>query len=57
MIRRDTAILSWDLLTGKQKFWSGLYHSNLIKALASGSTGVLAIAVTCAGARSELLVP
>ena len=50
MIRRDTAILSWDLLTGKQAFWSGLYQSNLVKALASGSTGVLAIAVTCAGA-------
>ena len=50
MLRRDTAILSWDWLTGKQPFISGLYQSNLTKALASGTTGVLAIAVTCAGA-------
>jgi TRAP transporter 4TM/12TM fusion protein len=50
MLRRDTAILSWDWLTGKEPFVSGLYRSNLTKALASGTTGVLAIAVTCAGA-------
>ena len=50
MIRSDTAILSWDFLKGKQPFFKGLYQSNLVKALASGSTGVLAIAVTCAGA-------
>ncbi|WP_108645393.1 TRAP transporter permease [Polynucleobacter rarus] len=50
MIRADTAILSWDFLKGKQPFFKGLYQSNLVKALASGSTGVLAIAVTCAGA-------
>ncbi|MEI8399167.1 MAG: TRAP transporter fused permease subunit [Alcaligenaceae bacterium] len=50
MLRRDTAILSWDWLTGKEPFVAGLYRSNLTKALASGTTGVLAIAVTCAGA-------
>lgn len=50
MIRADTAILSWDFLKGKEPFLKGLYQSNLVKALASGSTGVLAIAVTCAGA-------
>jgi TRAP-type uncharacterized transport system fused permease subunit len=50
MIRSDTAILSWDFIRGKQPFFKGLYQSNLVKALASGSTGVLAIAVTCAGA-------
>ena len=50
MLRRDTAILSWDWLNGKEPFVSGLYRSNLTKALASGTTGVLAIAVTCAGA-------
>lgn len=50
MLRRDTAILSWGWLTGKEPFVSGLYKSNLTKALASGTTGVLAIAVTCAGA-------
>ena len=50
MIRSDTAILSWDFIRGRQPFFKGLYQSNLVKALASGSTGVLAIAVTCAGA-------
>ncbi|NQW82957.1 MAG: TRAP transporter fused permease subunit [Alcaligenaceae bacterium] len=50
MLRRDTAIVSFDWLKGKEPFWSGLYQSNLTKALASGTTGVLAIAVTCAGA-------
>ena len=50
MLRRDTAIISYDLLRGRQPFLKGLDESNLVKALASGSTGVLAIAVTCAGA-------
>ena len=50
MLRRDTAIISWDWFTGKQPLLSGLYQSNLTKALAAGSTGVLAIAATCAGA-------
>ena len=50
MLRRDTAIISYDFLRGKEPFWSGLYKSNLVKALAAGTTGVLAIAVTCAGA-------
>lgn len=50
MLRRDTSIISYDWLRGKEPFWSGLYQSNLVKALAAGTTGVLAIAVTCAGA-------
>jgi TRAP transporter 4TM/12TM fusion protein len=50
MLRRDTAIISYDWLRGRQPFLKGLYESNLTKALASGSTGVLAIAITCAGA-------
>lgn len=50
MLRRDTAIVSYDWLRGKEPFWSGLYRSNLVKSLAAGTTGVLAIAVTCAGA-------
>ncbi len=50
MLRRDTAIIPYEWFTGKLPLWSGLYHSNLTKALAAGSTGVLAIAVTCAGA-------
>jgi TRAP transporter 4TM/12TM fusion protein len=50
MLRRDTAIISYDWFMGKQPILKGLYESNLTKALASGSTGVLAIAATCAGA-------
>ncbi len=50
MLRRDTAIISYDWLQGKEPFWSGLYRTNLVKSLAAGTTGVLAIAVTCAGA-------
>ena len=50
MIRADTAILSWDWLRGREPFFKGLYQSNLVKSLASGSTGVLSIAATCAGA-------
>jgi len=50
MLRRDTAILPYEWFSGKQPFVKGFYQSNLIKSLASGSTGVLAIAATCAGA-------
>jgi TRAP transporter 4TM/12TM fusion protein len=50
MLREDTAIIPWAWFRGKEPLISGLYHSNLTKALASGSTGVLAIAATCAGA-------
>lgn len=50
MIRSDTAILSWNWLRGREPFLKGLYESNLVKALANGSTGVLGIAATCAGA-------
>jgi len=59
MLRRDTAILSYDWLTGKQPFLKGLYESNLTKALSSGSTGVLAIAaaVIAAPALINLGVP
>lgn len=50
MLREDTAIIPWSLFKGKEPILSGLYNSNLTKALAAGSTGVLAIAATCAGA-------
>ncbi len=50
MLRKDTAVFSYDWIRGKEPFWSGLYQSNFVKALAAGTTGVLAIAVTCAGA-------
>ena len=50
MLREDTAIIPWAWFKGKEPILGGLYNSNLTKALASGSTGVLAIAATCAGA-------
>jgi TRAP transporter 4TM/12TM fusion protein len=50
MLREDTAIIPWAWFKGKEPLISGLYKSNLTKALAAGSTGVLAIAATCAGA-------
>jgi len=50
MLREDTAIIPWVWFKGKEPLISGLYNSNLTKALANGSTSVLAIAATCAGA-------
>ena len=50
MLREDTAIIPYAWFKGKMPILSGLYNSNLTKSLAAGSTGVLAIAVTCAGA-------
>jgi TRAP-type uncharacterized transport system fused permease subunit len=50
MLREDTAIIPWAWFKGKGPMLSGIYQSNLVKALSSGSTGVLAIAATCAGA-------
>ncbi|WP_114636491.1 TRAP transporter permease [Polynucleobacter necessarius] len=50
MLREDTAIIPWAWFKGKEPLLEGLYNSNLTKALASGSTGALAIAATCAGA-------
>jgi TRAP transporter 4TM/12TM fusion protein len=50
MLRSDTAILPYDLFSGKQSFIKSFYESNLIKALANGSSGVISIAATCIGA-------
>jgi len=50
MLRSDTAILPYDLFSGKQSFLKSFYESNLIKALANGSSGVISIAATCIGA-------
>jgi TRAP transporter 4TM/12TM fusion protein len=50
MLREDTAIIPYAWFRGKMPILSGLYNSNLTKSLAAGSTGVIAIAVTCAGA-------
>ncbi len=50
MLRADTAILPWDLFSSKQSVIKSFYESNLIKALANGSSGVISIAATCIGA-------
>ena len=50
MLRTDTAILPWDMFSGKQSVIKSFYESNLIKALANGSSGVISIAATCIGA-------
>src|SRR3954471_4062932 len=49
-LRRDTALISYDVLTGKEPIVRGLWNSGLIKALSGGSLGVLNVAATCAGA-------
>src|SRR3954465_15137167 len=49
-LRRDTALISYDVLTGKEPVGRGLWNSGLIKALSGGSLGVLNVAATCAGA-------
>src|SRR5438067_4827255 len=49
-LRRDTALIPWEVFTGKEPIGRGLWHSGLIKALSGGSLGVLNVAATCAGA-------
>src|SRR5882724_4689814 len=49
-LRRDTALISYDVFTGKESIGRGMWNSGLMKALSSGSLGVLNVASTCAGA-------
>jgi TRAP transporter 4TM/12TM fusion protein len=49
-LRRDSAMIPYEVLTGRAPFWRGLYQSRLTEALSSGFTQVLSIAATCAGA-------
>ena len=49
MIRRDTALLPWNLFAGGG-FWKKLAGSGFVKAMEGGSIGVLNVAATCAGA-------
>lgn len=50
MLRRETAILPWELFTGNISPLKGLYESKLVQALAGGTREVLGIATVCAGA-------
>ena len=49
-LHRDSALLSYDLLRGREPFLRGLAGSGLVKALDGGSRAVLNVAATCAGA-------
>jgi TRAP-type uncharacterized transport system fused permease subunit len=49
-LRRDTALISYDVFTGRQPVVPGILHSGFVKALQGGSLGVLNVAATCAGA-------
>jgi TRAP transporter 4TM/12TM fusion protein len=49
MLRRDTALIPWNLFSGGG-FWQRAGNAPLAKALEGGSIGVLNVAATCAGA-------
>jgi TRAP transporter 4TM/12TM fusion protein len=49
-LRRDTALLSYDVFTGKEPPVRGVLRSGFLKALQGGSLSVLNVAATCAGA-------
>ena len=49
-LRRDTALFSYDLFTGKGSLTKNLFQSPFVKAMEGGSIGVLNVAATCAGA-------
>jgi TRAP transporter 4TM/12TM fusion protein len=49
-LHRDSALLSYDLLRGREPFLRGVANSGLVKALEGGSRAVLNVAATCAGA-------
>jgi TRAP-type uncharacterized transport system fused permease subunit len=49
-LRRETALLPYELLTGKIGIVRGLLDSGLRKALQGGAMSVLNVAATCAGA-------
>lgn len=49
MLRRDTALIPWNLFAGRG-FWKRVGEAPLVKALEGGSIGVLNVAATCAGA-------
>jgi len=49
-LHRDCALLSYDLLRGREAVLRGFLGSGLIQALDNGSRAVLNVAATCAGA-------
>ena len=49
-LRRDTALLPYELFSGAGSAWRRFLDSGFIKAMEGGSMGVLNVAATCAGA-------
>ncbi|MBL8516457.1 MAG: TRAP transporter fused permease subunit [Betaproteobacteria bacterium] len=49
-LRRDCALIPYDVFTGKMPVLKGIWNSNLVKALEGGTTQVLNVAATCAAA-------
>ena len=49
-LHRDCAMFSYDLFRGREPWIKGIFQSKFFKALEAGSTGVLNVAITCAGA-------
>ena len=49
-LHRDCAMFSYDLFRGHEPWVKGVFQSKFFKALEAGSTGVLNVAITCAGA-------
>ena len=49
-LRRDTALLPYDMFSGKTGFLRGIAASGLVRSLKDGSLAVLNVAATCAGA-------
>jgi len=49
-LRRDTALVSYDLFQGEGSLAQHVFRSPFVKAMAGGSLGVLNVAATCAGA-------
>jgi TRAP transporter 4TM/12TM fusion protein len=49
-LRRDTALISYDLFRGKGSIGHHIFQSNFVKALEGGSVGMLNVGATCAGA-------
>ena len=49
-LRRDTAMISYDLFQGKGSVSKHIFQSPLVQALRAGSVGMLGVGATCAGA-------
>src|ERR1700704_706799 len=49
-LHRDCSLFSYDLFRGREPLVKGIFGSKFFKALEAGSTGVLNVATTCAGA-------